>query len=100
MKIFSKESWMIWAKEIVSFTNNYLPTKRAYFDSANTVDDASSLSRNILQDCFKEVNYSKQEEKTELLHVIDAFDAPKSIYCEATKKLIRYKHSGFFFLCT
>ena len=28
--------------------------------------------------------------RVELLHVIDAFDVPKSIYCEQTKKLVKY----------
>lgn len=53
------------------------------------LDSATSLNRNVLNDCFKEVNFNKEEEKTELLYVIDAFDAPKSIFCEHSKKLIR-----------
>lgn len=57
--------------------------------SKRNLDSSSSLNRTVLQDCFKEVNYNKQEEKTELLHVIDAFDAPKSIYCDQSKKLIK-----------
>jgi len=53
------------------------------------LDSASSLNRAVLQDCFKEINFNKQEEAVELLLVIDAFDVPKSIYCEQNKKLIK-----------
>lgn len=58
------------------------------------LESGSCLTKTTLQDVFKEVNFNQKEEKIELLHVVDAFDVPKSIYCDQTKKLVKIANSS------
>ncbi|RNA33724.1 DNA polymerase epsilon subunit 2 isoform X1, partial [Brachionus plicatilis] len=55
------------------------------------LDGSSCLTKIDIENVLKEFNRNDQNpnEKEEIFHIIDAFDVPKSIYCEVTKKLIK-----------